>query len=100
MIMGKKIDRIQFRAKKSPTGLSVYFLRVVTGGWIGIVFAHFFHGFFGFETFLLSLVVLVITCMIVFLTKRLGFFLLVIFNLLCVLSGVLLQMYVKLAPWV
>lgn len=96
--MGEMINKIQFQAKKSSGDLGTYFFRVLTGGWIGMVFAHFFQMIFEFENFLFLFVIILMTGVIVRITKGWGFFAVVILNLFCVLIGILLQMYVTIAP--
>ncbi len=96
--MGEMINRVQFQVKKSSGDFGTYVARVVTGGWIGLVFAHFFQMIFAFENFLFFFIIVLITGSIVRITKGWGFFSVVILNLVCVLLGALLQMYVKMAP--
>lgn len=96
--MGEMINKVQFQVKKSSSDLGTYFFRVMTGGWIGMVFAHFFQMIFEFENFLFMFVIVLMTGAIVRVTKGWGFFSVVILNLFCILIGILLQMYVTIAP--
>lgn len=96
--MADMINKMQFHVKKSSNDLGTYFLRVMTGGWIGMIFAHFFQMIFEFENFLFFFVIVLMTGAIVRVTKGWGFFSVVILNLFCILIGILLQMYVTIAP--
>ena len=96
--MGQMINKMQFQVKRSSSDLGTYFLRVMTGGWIGMVFAHFFQMIFQYEIFLFLFVIVLMTGAIVRITKGWGVFSVVILNLFCILVGVLLQMYVQIAP--
>lgn len=96
--MGEMLNKVQFQVKKSSNDLGTYFFRVMTGGWIGMVFAHFFQMVFAFENFLFLFIIVLMTGVIVKITKGWGFFSVVILNLFCILVGILLQMYVTMAP--
>ena len=96
--MGEIVNKIQFQVKKSSNDFGTYFFRVLTGGWIGLIFAHFFQMIFGFGDFLFFFVIVLGTGSIVRVTKGWGFFSVMFFNLFCILVGILLQMYIKIAP--
>lgn len=96
--MGQTLNKVQFQIKKSSTDLGTYIFRVLTGGWIGMIFAHFFQMIFKFENFLFLFVIVLMTGVIVRITKGWGLFSVIILNLFCVLIGVLLHMYIKIAP--
>ena len=96
--MGQFVNKMQFQVKKTSTHMGVYFLRVVTGSWIGLIFAHFFQYIFEFENFLFFFVIVLMTGAIVRITRGWGFLSVVIFNLFCILVAILLQMYIKVAP--
>lgn len=93
-----KLGQMQFQVKKSTSHMGVYFLRVVTGAWIGVVFAHFFQHIFGFENFLFLFVLILMTGTIVRISRGWGGIAVIIFNLFCILVAVLLQLYIKVAP--
>jgi hypothetical protein len=97
-MMGEMINRIHFQAKKTSTDLGTYFFRVMTGGWIGMVFAHLFQLTFKFENLLFTFIIVLVTGIVVRLTKGWGFFSIVILNLFCVLIGILLRMYLTISP--
>jgi hypothetical protein len=96
--MGQVIKRMQFHVEKTTSHLGTYFLRVLTGSWIGLIFAHFFQMIFGFENFLFLFVIILFTGVVVRITRGWGFLSVVIFNLFCILVTALLQMYIKVAP--
>ncbi len=96
--MGEMIHRLQLQTKKTSVDLATYVFRVITGGWIALIFAHFFQYIFAFENFLFFLVMVVVTGAVVKITRGWGPISVVIFNLFCVLLVVLLQLYLKIAP--
>jgi hypothetical protein len=96
--MGEVISKIQFQVKKKSSDMGTYIFRVLTGGWIGMVFAHFFQILFEFENFLFLFVIVIMTGAVVRITRGWGFFSVILLNVFCILLGVLLQMYVQIAP--
>lgn len=96
--MSEMLNKMQFQVKKSSGDFGTYVFRVITGGWIGLVFAHLLQLIFAFENFLFFLVIVIMTATVVRITKNWGFFSVILLNLFCVLIGALLQMYVKIAP--
>ena len=96
--MGELINKMNFQVKKSSNDIGTYIFRVFTGGWIGLIFAHFFQMIFGFENFLFFFIIILMTGAIARITRGWGFFSVVILNLFCILVGALLQMYIKIAP--
>lgn len=96
--MGEMINRVQFQVRKRSGDFGTYIFRVMTGGWIGLVFAHLLQMIFGFEDFLFLFVIVLMTGVIVRITKGWGFFSVILLNLFCILVGALLQMYLQIAP--
>lgn len=96
--MGEIISRVNFHVKKKSSDFGTYSLRVITGGWIGMVIAHLLQMIFEFENFLFLFVIVLMTGAVVRVTKGWGFFSIVLLNLFCVLLGTLLQLYIKVAP--
>lgn len=96
--MSNVINKVQFQVKKTSGDMGTYILRVITGGWIGLVFAHFFQMIFEFQNFLFFFVIVLMTGAMVRVTRGWGIFPIMILNLVCILIGALLQMYIKMAP--
>lgn len=96
--MSEMIYRFQLQTKKASVDFATYVFRVITGGWISLIFAHFFQYIFGFENFLFFMVMVMFTAAIVRISKGWGPISIVIFNLFCVLVLVLIQLYLKTAP--
>ena len=96
--MGQMINKMQFQVKKTSNDIGTYIFRVMTGGWIGMVFAHIFQQLFGFGNLLFFFVIVLATGAVVKMTRGWGFVSVVIFNLFCVLVGALLRMYIMVAP--
>lgn len=96
--MGEMMSKMQFQVKKSSSDLSTYIFRVLTGGWVGMIFAHIFQMIFEYGNFLFFFVIVLMTGSIVRVTKGWGFFSVIILNLFCILIGVLFRMYIIVAP--
>lgn len=91
------MSKINLEQKFFFSDFGIYFFRVVTGGWVAVVIAHFFQVFFDLKLFPLFLIVFLITGIIVYATKKRGFFFMIIFNLFFILVGVLFKMYIEMA---
>ncbi len=96
--MGEMISKMNLQVRKKSSDFGTYVFRVLTGGWIGMVFAHLFQMIFEFENFLFLFVIVLMTGAIVRVTRGWGFFGIVLLNLFCILVGTLLQLYVQVAP--
>ena len=96
--MAELISKVQFQVKKSSSDFGTYFFRVVTGGWVGMVFAHIFQMIFEYGNFLFFFVIVLMTGSILRVTRGWGFFSVTVLNLFCILIGVLLRMYITVAP--
>ena len=96
--MSNVINKVQFQVKKTSSDMGTYIFRVLTGGWIGLVVAHFFQMIFEFQNFLFFFVIVLMTGAVVRITKGWGYIPIMILNLVCILTGALLQMYIKMAP--
>ncbi len=96
--MGEMISKVQFQVKKKSSDMGTYIFRVLTGGWIGMVFAHLFQMIFEYGNFLFLFVIVLMTGVIVRITRGWGFISVILLNLFCILIGALLQMYVHVAP--
>lgn len=97
-MVGQLINKMHFQVKRTSNHFGTYIFRVITGGWIGAVFAHLFQIILGFENFLFFFVIVMTTGAVVRVTRDWGFFSITILNLFCILIGILLQMYIKIAP--
>ena len=96
--MSEIVNKMQFQVKKSSSDFGTYFCRVLTGGWIGLIVAHVFQMIFEFENFLFFFMIFLSTAVVVRVTRGWGFIPIIILNLFCILIGILLQMYIKIAP--
>ena len=96
--MGELINKVQFQVKKQSSDMGTYIFRVITGGWIGMVFAHIFQMIFEYGNFLFVFVIVLMTGAVLKVTKGWGFFGVIVFNAVCLLIGALLRMYIMVAP--
>ena len=96
--MAELINKMQFQVKKSSSDFGTYLFRVLTGGWVGMVMAHIFQMFFGFGNYLFFFIIVLMTGAVLKITKGWGFVSVIVFNLFCILLGVLFRMYIMVAP--
>lgn len=96
--MGKVIDQIQYSFKSTSNFALVIFLKLLIGGLIGLTLALSGQQIFNYSNFSLFLVI-VTTYMAFFrLSRSWGAVPLLVFGLICVLTGLLLRMYILIAP--
>ena len=96
--MSRFVHNGQIYLKKTSGDFGLYSLRVATGGWIGLIFAHLFQRMFGFQNLLFFFVIVLMTGALVRVSKNWGLVSVFIFNLICILVGALLRMYLEVAP--
>lgn len=91
---------IQFQDKmKSSTGqLLLLLLKVLSGALVGLTLALIFQELIGFGTFSFVLIIVVVTLALLRIMKTWSWGRVLIFDLICVLVGLLLRMYILIAP--
>ena len=96
--MGKVIDQIQYSFKATSTMALVIGLKLIIGGLVGFTLALSGQQIFDYTNF--SLFLVVITTYLVFfrISRSWGAVPLLVFGLICVLTGLLLRMYILIAP--
>ncbi len=96
--MGQFMDGVQYRFK--ATGLDVFnfVLKVMTGSFVGLTLALIGQEMIGFGTFSFVLVITVTLLAFLKVAKKWSILSVLVFNLVCVLVGMLLRMYILLAP--
>lgn len=96
--MSRVIHKVQFQVKKTSNDLFTYSLKVMTGSWIGLFFAHIFQAFWGFSDFLFLFVILLFTGVTLRITKNYGWGGILLFNVFFVLLFLVFKYYVLQHP--
>ena len=96
--MGEFIQNVQIKFKQSSAGVFTLLFRLFTGFMLGLTFTLAGQEIFGYNTFSFWLVVVCIGGVFLKISNRWSFGGVLIFNLVCVLVGMLLRMYVVFAP--
>lgn len=96
--MGQLFQNVQYRLKSSSTGIFVLIFRIAVGAFLGLTFALVGEQTIAYGGFAFTLVI--VSSMLVFMkissTWKTGTVL--VFSLICVLVGLLLRMYIMVAP--
>ena len=96
--MGQMIHNIQYRIKTSSAGTGVLVLRLIIGYIVGLTVALATQQMIGFGDFSFYLMIVVIMSGVLKASKGWGFGGVMIFSLVCVLIGLLLRLYIEVAP--
>lgn len=89
---------IQNGAKNATQTLFHISLRLISGFFIGLVLSLIIQEFFHLGTFSLIFMTVFFISLIYFLLSKLSLLQIVVFDVICVLVGALLRMYVLVAP--
>ena len=102
MVVGEKLkgfsSSVQQKSQQASYGLVHSVFRGVTGFFIGIVLSLIAQEIFQFQTLVLVFLTLVLMTAAYKALHRLSLFQILVFDLICVLIGVLLRMYIMIAP--
>ena len=96
--MAGLISNFQDRVKTSSNVISLLIVKVLTGLFLGLTFALIGDQIIDYGWFSFTLVMVVVTAAIVRISKGWTWTHVFIFNLICVLIGLLLRMYILIAP--
>lgn len=96
--MGNMIGNAQERLKTSTNALALISFRVLTGLFLGLTFALIGDQIIDYGWFSFMLVIAVTTGAIFKVTRNWAWIHILIFNLICVLTGLILRMYILIAP--
>lgn len=96
--MGQFVENFQYRIKSSSTGIAVLLFRLAVGAFLGLTFALIGEQTIAYGGFAFAFVIVTVTMMFLKIssTWRTGGVL--VFALVCVLLGLLLRMYIMVAP--
>jgi|SRR6185312_5950513 len=96
--MGSLISNVQDRFKTSTQMVLLLVLRLLTGLFLGLTLALIGQEIVQYEVFSFVLVTVVVVATLMRITRAWTWTHLFIFNLICVLIGLLLRMYILIAP--
>ena len=96
--MSEFIDNIQYKLKTSSKEIGLFIFKLLTGLFVGLTLTLIFQEMIGYGT--LSFIFVLLTVAFAFLRISKGWNSLgvMVFNLICVLLGLLVRMYILLAP--
>ncbi len=100
--MSEMVDRMQARFKKSSGDFFTFTLKVVTGLVVGLVLALVLHEMLGHKegeaTITFYFVIAVVTAVFMRISKNWTLPVVLVFDLVCILIGIILRLYIMVAP--
>lgn len=96
--MGEFIYNVQTKLKSSSTNLVLFFFKLLTGLFLGVATAIIGHTIIGFGDWSFWFVLVMATAVFLRVSKEWGAWGVVIFNLIVFLVGLLLRLYIQIAP--
>lgn len=96
--MSEFIHNVQVRIKDSSRGAMVFSLRCVSGLFLGLTLSLAVEEAFQTGTFAFWFTILLVTGIFLKLTQKWSAVGVLLFDLICVLMGMLLRMYILMAP--
>jgi hypothetical protein len=96
--MAKIISNVQDKIKTSSSTAALFMLRTLSGAFVGLTLALIGQEIIGYGVVSFVLIILVVTSAILKISKSWNWMGLLIFNLICVLLGLVLRMYILIAP--
>ncbi len=96
--MGQMLEDLQYKLKTSSTSMALVFFKIVSGLALGLTLALVFEEIMKYGT-LAFIFVMVATLGAFFrISKKMQFVGVAVFDLICILIGLLLRMYILIAP--
>ena len=96
--MGEFMQNVQIRFKQSSAGIFTFFFKLVTGLFLGLTFALVGEELIGYESLAFWFVIVAILGAFLRVSRAWSAGAVLVFNLVCVLVGMLLRMYIVVAP--
>lgn len=96
--MGNLIGNVQDRFKTTSNAFGLFMFRVITGLFLGLTLALIGDQIIDYGWFSFVLVLVVVTGTLLRITRNWSWTHMFIFNLMCVLTGMVLRMYILIAP--
>src|SRR4051812_10616342 len=94
----KFINNVQEKIKTTSSTAALFGFRLASGLFVGLTLALVGEEVIGYGVFSFILIILVMTGVVLKVSKKWGWIGLLIFNLICVLLGLVLRMYILIAP--
>lgn len=92
------ISNVNDKIKTTSSTAALFGLRALSGLFVGLTLALIGEEAIGYGVFSFVLVIVAVTATILRVSKKWGWIHLLIFNLICVLLGLCLRMYILIAP--
>ncbi|MGE0526836.1 MAG: hypothetical protein AB7G93_01815 [Bdellovibrionales bacterium] len=92
------IDNLQDRVKISSNAVALWAFKLFTGGFLGLTLALIGDQIIDYGWFSFVLVIVLVTGALLKVIKTWSWVHVFVFNLICVLIGLLLRMYILIAP--
>lgn len=96
--MGHMIEELQYRLKTSSTNLVLFFFKLISGLGLGLTMALIGQEIIHYGNFALFFVIMATTGAFFRVSKSWQFVGVAVFDLICILIGLLLRMYILVAP--
>jgi cell shape-determining protein MreD len=96
--MTSLINNVQDRFKTSSNALALLAFRLLSGVVLGLTLSLIGQEIIGYEMISFTLITLIVVTMFVRITKSWTWTHIFIFDLICILIGLLLRMYILIAP--
>lgn len=96
--MGNLISGMQDRVKTGSNALALLSFKAISGLWVGLTLALIGDQIIDYGWFSFTLVIVVTTAALLRVMKSWTWMHVLIFNLICMLIGMLLRMYILIAP--
>lgn len=92
------ISNVNEKIKTTSSTAALFALRALSGLFVGLTLALIGEEAIGYGVFSFVLVIITMTAAILRISKKWGWIHLLIFNLICILLGLCLRMYILIAP--
>lgn len=96
--MLRVLDSVQYRTKETAKSLSVALFKALSGAFWGLVLAMIFQQVLGFGAFSFAFVIVSVALAFMRLAKSWSVVGALVFNVILVLLGLLLRLYILVAP--
>ncbi len=96
--MANLINNVQDRIKTGSNAIALLIFKAFTGLYLGLTLALIGDELIGYEWFAFTLIVVVVTGSILKISRHWSWMNMLIFNLICILIGLLLRMYILIGP--
>ena len=92
------LKKMQGRLKESSRSIGLITVKLFTGFMVGLTLALVFKQLMGLETFMFTFVIVCCIGIFVRLSAKWKFSGVILFNLFCVMTAMLVRMYIMIAP--